>query len=305
MTAMRTELAGPHAIVTRGLKKAYGRKTALDGLDLTVPRGSVYVLVGPNGVGKTTTFHVLLDLVLPDSGSAEICGADTHAEAAMARAHVGWVPETAEPAYGWMRIGHLVRYHAAFHPTWDETYAAELVKLFEIDTEARLDRTSKGMQRRVQLLVAMAHVPPVLLLDEPTDGLDPVMRDRTASALASHLDRNPTTILLSTHRVGEVERLADHLGVVRGGRIEAQLEREALRRNLRAYHLQVPDGWTGAPALEVVSRRGSPREVAWTIWGDETEVAERLRASGATIRQVDPLSLEDAALALLSREVSR
>jgi ABC-2 type transport system ATP-binding protein len=223
------------------------------------------------------------------------------------RAQVGWVPEKSDVGYGWLRIGQLIAYHAAYHPTWDAGYAGELARLFEVRPEARFGAISKGEQRRVQLLLALAHTPPVLLLDEPTDGLDPVIRERTLSALASHLARFPTTIVMSTHRVNEAERLGDHLGVMRAGRIETQIDRDTLRRRLRAYHLQVPEGWAGAPALDgaVLARSGAPRELAWTIWGDEAEVAGRLHAAGATVRQVVPLSLEDAALALLAREDRR
>jgi ABC-2 type transport system ATP-binding protein len=302
-TSLAMELGGPLAIRTKGLAKRFGKKDALAGVDLTVPEGSVYVLVGPNGAGKTTTMEVLLDVVVADAGTAEVLGLDSHENGAEVRARIGWVPEKGDPAYGWMRVGDRVRHHAAFHRAWDETYAAELARLFEIRPEARLDRLSKGEQRRVQLLLALAHHPPVVLLDEPTDGLDPVMRERTHSALAAHLARFPSTMLISTHHVNEAERLGEHLGVMRAGRIEAQLDRETLRRRLRSYRLQVPDGWAGAPALaeSVVLRNGSAREVAWTIWGEEAEIAERLRATGATIREVEPLSLEDAALALLSR----
>jgi ABC-2 type transport system ATP-binding protein len=304
MIPMSKEFAGPHAIATRALEKRFGRTRALAGVDLTVPEGSVYVLVGPNGVGKTTTLEVLLGLVAADSGTAEVLGIDTRAEPARVRAQIGWVPEKTDAVYGWLPVGKVIRYHAAFHSSWDEDYAAELTRLFELDPEERFGRISKGKQRRVQLLLALAHKPPVLLMDEPTDGLDPVMRERTLSALADHMARFPTTILMSTHRVNEAERLGDHLGVMRSGRIETQLDRETLRRYLRAYSLQVPDGWRGAPELAntVLVRNGSPREVAWTIWGDETEVAQRLHSAGATIRQVQPLSLEDAALVLLSRE---
>ena len=296
---------GSMAIATRALTKRFGRVRALAGVDLTVPKGSVYVLVGQNGVGKTTTFDVLLDLTVADSGTAEVMGMDTHRDGARVRAQIGWVPEKSEAAYGWMRAGALIRYHAAFYPAWDDAYAAELMRLFEIRPEDRFGRISKGEQRRIQLLLAMAHRPPILLLDEPTDGLDPLMRERTLSALAEHLARFPTTILMSTHRVNEAERLGDHLGVMRAGRIDAQLDRETLRRCLRAYRLAVPEGWAGAPALAdaVVARNGTPRELAWTIWGEEADVAERLRAAGATIREVEPLSLEAAALALLSRQV--
>ncbi|MBI4545458.1 MAG: ABC transporter ATP-binding protein, partial [Gemmatimonadetes bacterium] len=217
-----------------------------------------------------------------------------------------YVPEQHGVGYGWLRAGALMRYHAAYYPAWDAGYAGELARLFEIRPEARFGTLSKGQQRRIQLVLALAHRPPVLLLDEPTDGLDPVMREQALSALAGHLARFPTTILVSTHLVHEAERLGDHLGVMRDGRIEVQFNRDTLRRYLRRYQLEVPEGWAGAPALAemVIRRNGAQREVAWTIWGDEAEVVERLRGAGATIRQIAPLTLEDAALALLAWQAS-
>ena len=305
MDTLPTELAGagPHAVQTRGLVKRYGDTVALAGVDLSVPDGAVYVLVGPNGVGKTTTLKVLLDLVVADSGSAQVCGIDSRASGAAVRARVGYVPEQFNAAYGWLRVGALMRYHANYYRSWDDAYALELSRVFEIRREARLNGLSKGHKRRVQLLLALAHRPPVLVLDEPTDGLDPLMRARTLSALAEHLARFPTTVLMSTHLVHEAEGLGDHLGVMRSGRIDAQLTRDALRGMLRTYRLQVPEGWSGAPALDraVLRRNGSAREMAWTIWGEEAEVTQRLAAAGATVRRIDALTLEDAALVLLWR----
>lgn len=296
--------AGPMAVETRTLVKRFGRTTALAGVDLTVPEGAVYVLVGPNGAGKSTTLKVLLDLVVADSGRAEVAGLDTHANGPRVRARIGYVPERQDAAYGWPRVGALMRYHAGYFPSWDAAYASELSKQFGIRPEMRFDRLSKGQQRRVQLLLALAQRPSVLVMDEPTDGLDPAMREQMLSTLADHMARFPTTVLVSTHLVHETERLGDHLGVMLEGRVEVQCTRETLRRRLRRYRIQVPDGWRGAPALgdAVIRRNGSRREVAWTIWGDEADVSARLRAAGATVRQVDPLTLEESALALLTRQ---
>lgn len=306
MEKLPTELGatGPLAVETRSLVKRFGCMTALARVDLAVPEGSVYVLVGPNGAGKSTTLKVLLDLVVADSGRAEVLGLDTHADGPRVRAQIGYVPERQDAVYGWMRVGALMRYHAGYYPGWDAAYARELSKLFEVRPEMGFDKLSKGQQRRVQLLLALAQRPPVLVMDEPTDGLDPLMREQVLSVLASHLARFQTTILVSTHLVHETERLGDHLGVMSGGRIQVQCTRETLRRQLRKYRIEVPDAWRGAPALDdvVIRKNGSQREVAWTIWGNEAEVSERLRGTGATIRQVDPLTLEDAALALLTRQ---
>jgi ABC-2 type transport system ATP-binding protein len=298
--------AGRLAVETRSLMKRYGRSIALAGVNLSVPEGSTYVLVGPNGAGKSTLLKVLLDLVVADSGSATVLGLDTHGESARVRAQIGYVPERDDVGYGWLRVGALLRYHASYYPGWNSDYAAELARLFAIRPQMRLGRLSKGEQRRVQLMLALAHCPPVLVMDEPTDGLDPLMREETLGAVADHLARFATTILVSTHLVHEAERLSDHLGVLSSGRIEAQVSRDTLRRSLRRYVFNVADGWSPSPALaeRVIRRNGSRREIAWTIWGEEADVVARLRDSGAAVRQVEPLTLEDAALALLERHAA-
>jgi ABC-2 type transport system ATP-binding protein len=292
------------AVATHGLVKRFGGETGLAGVDLQVPEGSVYVLVGPNGAGKTTTMNVLLGLVRPDHGIAEVLGMDPAADGPLVRAQVGYVPERADWGYPWMRIGRMIEHHRAYYPTWDEEYAWKLVRAFELPLEKRLDRVSKGVARRVHLLLALAHRPPLLLLDEPTDGLDPVMRDETLGMLAEHVAETGCTALVSTHLVHEVDRLADHLGVIRDGRLTAQMPRDRLHRMLRRYRADIPEGWSGVPGLDgtVVKRGGVGREIQWSVWGDEPDVVRLLAASGATVRDAAPLTLEDAAVALLSRK---
>lgn len=205
-----------------------------------------------------------------------------------------------------MPVGELLRQHATYFSAWDPAYAARLARAFDIRSEQRYGRLSKGQARRVQLLLALAHRPAVLLLDEPTDGLDPVMRDETLGLLAEHLAETPTTVLVSTHLVHELETLADHFGAIRDGRLHAQLPVEGLRRGLRRYHAEVPEGWGGVATLNgaVLRRAGAGREIQWTIWGDEAEVVGHLSDAGATVRAATPLTLADAAIALLSRKES-
>ncbi|HEX8395335.1 MAG TPA: ABC transporter ATP-binding protein [Longimicrobium sp.] len=304
-TVLPTHLSGPPmAVATRGIVKRFGRETALDHVDLQVPEGAVYVLVGPNGAGKSTTFKVLLDLVRPDSGSAEVCGLDPRRDGPRARAQVGYVPERLDWGYGWMRVGRLLEHHAAFYPTWDRQYAAELARVFDLKPERRFGALSKGQGRRVHLTLALAHRPRVLVLDEPTDGLDPVMLDDTLGLLAEHVADTPTTVLISTHQVHDVERLADHVGVMRDGRLVLQAPRGLMHTHLRRYRAEVPDGWRGAPELDgAVVRRGRPgREIQWTVWGPEREVAGAFARSGAVVRDAAPLTLQEAAVTLLSRK---
>lgn len=296
--------SGELAVVTHGLTKRFGKDEALRGVDLQVPLGSVYVLVGPNGAGKTTTLRILLDLVRADSGTAEVFGLDPRERGADVRAQIGYVGESHEWGFGHMRVGRMMQHHARFYPTWDPEYAATLVRAFEIEPDRKYGKLSKGQSRRVQLVTALAHRPPLLLLDEPTDGLDPVARDETLGILAEHIAGTGATLLVSTHLVHELDRLSDHVGVMRAGRLVAQTPRAVLHRMLRRYRADVPDGWAGAPGLNgaVVKRSGIGREIQWSVWGDEHEVVEMLNGSGATVRDATPLTLEDAALALLSRK---
>jgi ABC-2 type transport system ATP-binding protein len=301
--ALPTRLDGAElAIQTRGVAKRYPPDVvALDALDLQVPRGAVYVLVGPNGAGKSTAMRVLLDLVRADRGTASVLGISTTAQPALARAQVGYVPEVVDTAYGWLTVGRLLKHHAAFYHAWDWSYADALCKRLGLRMDERFRALSKGAARRVALVTALAHRPPVLLLDEPTDGLDPLAREDFGALLVEHMADAPTTILWSTHHVHEAERMADHVGVLRNGRLLLQAPVDTVRAGLRRYHALVPDGWTGAPGLngDVLVRAASGREITWTVWGDERQVAERLSASGATVRETGRLSLEDAALALL------
>lgn len=297
---------GPCAVRTTALTKRYGRLTALEGIDLQLPEGSVYLLVGPNGAGKTTLLRILMDLVVANSGTAELLGLDSHRDGPRLRAQVGYVPERHDWGYGWMTVGRLLDHHRVYFPNWDADYARLLADSFDLRMEQKYGRLSKGQARRIQLIMALAHRPPVLLFDEPTDGLDPVMRDEMMGILAEHLAETPTTLLVSTHLVHEFERMADHIGVIRGGRLRAQMPIDLLRRGLRRYRAEIPDGWSGAGTLDgsVMRRSGSAREILWTVWGDQTEVQEALAAAGATVREASPLSLDEAAIALLSRKES-
>ncbi len=298
------------AVRTRGLAKRYRKKRALAGLALCVPAGSVYVLVGPNGAGKTTTLRLLLGLARPAGGSSRVFGLDSHRRGAEVRAAIGYVPESHKTPYGQMKVGDLLAYLAAYRPTWDAEYAVRLAAELELRNVARYGELSKGEARRVQLVAALAHRPQLLLLDEPTDGLDPVMRDRFQALLADHLAASETTVLLSTHLVQETELLASHLGVLAGGRLRAQVDTAILADRLRRYRAEVPADFGGdVPSGDlaglgprVLDRRDARGEIDWVVWGDEEEVLDALRGLGAEPRQVRRLGLSEAARTLIGLE---
>ncbi len=294
----------PTVVRTHGLCKRFGPRTALRDLELAVPEGAVYVLVGPNGAGKTTTLRALLDLTLADSGRAEVFGRSCADEGPAVRASVGYVPDAQEFHYGDLAVGALLRHHAAYFPSWDAAYAESLCQALEIDPRPRYGKLSRGQARRVQLVLALAHRPPLLLMDEPTDGLDPLAQDRFMGLLAEHLASTPTTVLLSTHRVHEAEGIGDCLGVLREGRLLAQLDRRLLEERLLRARFETTEAWPerDAPPVTVIGRRDRGRERAWVVWGEAAAVRAALEAGGATVRQLEPLNLEEATRALLAME---
>jgi ABC-2 type transport system ATP-binding protein len=245
---------------------------------------------------------MLLDLVRPDAGTATLFGLDSVADGPKVRANIGYVPETHEWGYPAMTVGQLLAHHATYFTAWDHAYAQRLVGLFEIDTTRKLAQLSKGQSRRVHLTMAMAHRPALLLLDEPIDGLDPIMRDETLGAMAEHLSETPTTMVISTHHVSEVEGMADYIGAMRSGELKTQLPLAQLQKHLLRYRADVPDGWSGIPGLNgsVLRRAGGARDVQWTIWGAEAEVTAQFAGAGATVRDVARLTLQEATLALLN-----
>jgi ABC-2 type transport system ATP-binding protein len=295
------------AVRTEGLVKRFGRETALAGVDLSVPEGAVYLLSGTNGAGKSTLLRTLLNIERPDRGTVTVLGLDSAANGPEVRARAGYVPETGEGTYGWMRAGRFLAHHAGFQTNWDDQYAQHLIRLLDVRTESRLGTLSKGQARRVQIVGALAHRPPVLLLDELTDGLDPLAREEVLGLLAAHLADTGATAILSTHLVAEVETLVDHVGVLRSGRLVAQAPAERLLSRLQRYELDAPEGWAAPATLQamVLRRDSGPGKSERLVGaGAEAELVAAVSSSGARVRDVTRLSLAEAIPILLQSEKS-
>jgi ABC-2 type transport system ATP-binding protein len=293
---------GPRAVEARGLRKAFGDTTALDGTDVTVPEGAVYLLVGPNGAGKTTFLRHLLGLMRSDAGELRVLGLDPGRDESRVRASLGYVPERRGlgDGPGQMKVRHLLDHHGSYHPAWDRAYARRLCDALEVVADREFGDLSKGQARRVQLVQALAHRPPLLLLDEPADGLDPVVRERLLGLLAEHLHDHPATVLYCTHHPREAETLVDHVGVICDGRMAYEGRLDDLQRRLRRYRLRPPPDWNGRrPDVPVLQERRSATETAWVAWGEEKEVRRAMEAAGADVRETSGLSLEEAVLALM------
>jgi len=215
----------------RELSRRFGAKAALDGVTLTLERGLVYGLVGANGAGKTTLIRHVLGLLGAQQGSVRVFGLDPVANPVAVLARIGYLSEENDLP-GWMRVQELIRYMRAFYPAWDDAYAAELGRAFSLDPRARLRELSRGQKARAGLLVALAHRPELLVLDEPSSGLDPIVRRDILGAVLRTVADEGRTVLFSSHLLDEVEEVADHVIMISEGRILLN----ATLAELRAAH---------------------------------------------------------------------
>src|SRR3954465_3264823 len=214
------------------LSRRFDTKTALDAVTLTIPRGAVYGLVGANGAGKTTLIKHILGLLRAQSGSVRIFGLDPVADPVGALSRIGYLSEENDLPGG-MRVEELIRYSRAFRPSWDDNYADELRESFALDPAAKIKNLSKGQKARVGILIALAYRPDLLVLDEPSSGLDPIVRRDILGAIIRTIAHEGRTVLFSSHLLEEVEQVADHVTMINKGRIVLSAPLEDIRETHR------------------------------------------------------------------------
>jgi ABC-2 type transport system ATP-binding protein len=233
----------------RNVTRRFGEKTALRNVSLDLPKGQVLGLIGENGAGKTTLIKHLLGLLRPDEGSVRVFGLDPvfHPERVLAR--VGYLAEE-DGLPGWMRIDEYQRYAAAFYPTWNRELADRLCSDFGLEPRARLKTLSKGQRARVGLMAAMAFEPDLLVLDEPSSGLDPIVRRDILGAVIRAVADEGRTVLFSSHLLAEIERIADRVAMIRGGEILFCDDLDAVKQGHLRVTLRFPDARTTPPELD-------------------------------------------------------
>src|SRR5438094_7569189 len=214
------------------LTRRFGAITALDSVSLSLPRGAVYGLVGANGAGKTTLIKHLLGLLRAQSGSVRVFGLDPVADPVGVLSRIGYLSEENDLP-GWMRVDELMRYSRAFYPTWDDAYAAELRQAFALDPTVQIKNLSKGQKARAGLLIALAHRPELLVLDEPSSGLDPIVRRDILGAVIRTIAGEGRTVLFSSHLLEEVEQVADHVTMISCGRIVLRAPLDEIKESHR------------------------------------------------------------------------
>lgn len=222
------------AIQTDTLVKKFRRVDAVQGLTLNVPHGAVYALVGPNGAGKTTAIKILMNIIAPTSGRAQVLGVDS----ARIRGHffesIGYVSENQELPE-WMTVSMLLSYLRPFYPTWDVKLEADLIRQFELPPDRKLRHLSRGMRMKAALASSLAYHPKLIVLDEPFTGLDPLVRDELIQGL---LDRaEESTIFVSSHDLAEIETFASHVAYLEAGKLRFAEELESLANRFREVEL--------------------------------------------------------------------
>ncbi len=276
-----------------GLSRRFGSRQALDEVTLHVPRGCVFGLVGENGAGKTTLIKHLLGLLKAETGSVRVFGQDPVAHPVGILSRIGYLSEHRDLP-GWMRVDELLNYTQSFYPQWDTRYAEELREQFGLDPAQRVRSLSQGQQAKAGLLLALAFRPELLLLDEPSSGLDPVVRRDILEAIIHTVADEGRTVFFSSHLLDEVERVSDHLAMVRLGRIVLCGRLDDIKLSHRRYVIRFPVALSEPPKLDLALKlRGAGHE--WTVLshGEHGRLLAQIRAMGATVVSEQAPSLDE------------
>ena len=283
-------------IEIKNVTRRFGKKLALENVSLTVPRGGVFGLIGGNGAGKTTLLKHVMGMLKAQSGSVKVFGMDPIAHPVGVLSRMGYLSEERDLP-SWMRVSELIRYTQAFYPTWDVRFAEELREMFELDPNAKVRSLSRGQRARAGLLVALAHRPELLVLDEPSSGLDPDVRRDILGAIIRTIAEDGRTVLFSSHLLDEVERVADHIAMIHEGRVVLANSMDDLKGSYRRVTLRFETPVVDPPKL-LGGRNTQGAGSEWTyictvVDGDMGQVRGAAESMGAQVVEESALSLDE------------
>ncbi|MCY3579470.1 MAG: ABC transporter ATP-binding protein [bacterium] len=290
----------PPVIETRGLTKYYGETAGIVDLDLAVDPGEVFGFIGPNGAGKTTTIRLLLNFLQPTRGSGTLFGLDMVAESVAIRRRVGYLPGDLA-LYPSMTGREFLLYFSRLRGIDTASTTVRLAERFELDLDRRIKEYSKGNRQKVGLVNAFMHQPDLLILDEPTGGLDPLMQQEFA-ALVREVGREGRTVFLSSHYLPEVERIADRVGIVRLGRLIAEDTLEGFRTRIHSnLSIEFPApvdeaGFAGLAGVNTVEVADGGKRLKLSVSGPQQEVIRAAADAGAVAIHSEEADLDEVFL---------
>ncbi len=271
----------------RNLTKTFGSFKALDDLSMTVPKGAVYGLVGPNGAGKSTAIRHITGVYRPDSGTVELEGQPVYENPAV-KTRMGYIPDDIF-FFPSATLEEMCRFYRGIYPQFDLQMYEKLSPAFELPKKTPLRRFSKGMQKQAAFLLSICTRPDLLVLDEPVDGLDPVMRRQVWSFILSDVAQRETTVLISSHNLRELEDICDHVGIMDKGKMLLERSLEDMQGN--TVKLQMVG--EAPPELEILHETQSGRLKTLVVRGSAEEVVAKVQKAELAYFDVLPLSLEE------------
>lgn len=275
------------ALATKDLVRSFGAKNVVRGVNLRVPQGMVYGFVGRNGAGKTTTIRMLMGMLPPNEGQIHVGGATGPQVTAAQRQHIGYVSQQ-QHFYEWMTVGQLGRFVGGFYPSWDEEELQYLLTRLHVDPAQRVGELSGGTKMKLALALALAHRPEILMLDEPTAGVDPIARREILELLRAQAEVEGRTVFFSTHHISEVEEIADWVGFLHHGYMLYQGPVSGMAEWIR----RVPPGTELGPGFRVLLEKAD----GWVVLAKPAEWQDALHITSQTV------SLDEAFYAV-AREV--
>jgi ABC-2 type transport system ATP-binding protein len=279
------------AVNFKGVGKKY-RYFTLDKIDLRLPQGQIMGLIGPNGAGKSTTIRILMGLVHQDCGEVRVLGRQMPSEQVAAKRDIGFASEDMQ-LYGSMTLDWHMSFVRSIYPGWDETYAQLLLKRFGIKREQKLKGFSHGQRVKSALLLVLARRPRLIVLDEPTTGLDPVARHEILRELTSAMADEGRTILFSSHNTQDVEQISDQITFIDRGRIIDSMDKETYLDRWRRLRLEVPAGIRLPVLPGIIDVKQTGRLAVATANAFEPDLAQAYERTGARVQQIENMTLEE------------
>ncbi len=285
-------------IVAQEVIKTFGNKVVLDNVNLLVPRGSVFGLLGKNGAGKTTLIKTLLGLVKPSSGRIDVLGENPWEFSDRTKACIGYTPQT-DQLYPWLTVGQLIKYTASFYPKWNQKIVEKLITSWDVNINDRVGLLSEGQAQKVTIILALAHEPELLIFDEPVASLDPMSRRQFLKTILEIVSERECTIFFSSHITPDLERVTDKVAILNKGKVDFTGGLDVLKDDVKRIRIRSSSSLPADFKMDgLLSRQISENQAIITVRGFHETTISNLKERFKAEITVEDLNLEEIFLEL-------